>query len=100
MRKQYLLLVSAVAVLGGVFYWMRSSVRDLGGGQTAGAEESHAVPRIPASQANLPDAGFDFSIRSMDGRTIPFSDFKGKTIFLNFWATWCGPCREEMPSIE
>jgi len=43
---------------------------------------------------------YNFSIRDINGQVVPFSQFKGKTVFLNVWATWCGPCRYEMPSIE
>ena len=42
----------------------------------------------------------DFSIASFDGKKISLKDFRGKTVFLNFWATWCVPCREEMPAME
>jgi peroxiredoxin len=42
----------------------------------------------------------DFQVRTPDGSTLRLSDFKGKVVFLNFWATWCEPCREEMPSME
>ncbi len=42
----------------------------------------------------------DFSVKSIDGKPIKLSDFRGKVVFLNFWATWCPPCRAEMPSIE
>jgi peroxiredoxin len=42
----------------------------------------------------------DFTLADPDGKKISLKDFRGKTIFLNFWATWCEPCREEMPAIE
>ncbi|PIV85131.1 MAG: thioredoxin [Nitrospirae bacterium CG17_big_fil_post_rev_8_21_14_2_50_50_9] len=42
----------------------------------------------------------DFMIKDLKGNAVRLSDFRGKLIFLNFWATWCPPCREEMPSIE
>jgi len=42
----------------------------------------------------------DFSLSLLEGETRSLSSFKGKVIFLNFWATWCGPCRVEMPSME
>jgi thiol-disulfide isomerase/thioredoxin len=43
---------------------------------------------------------YNFKIRDLNGTVIDFKDFKGKTIFINVWATWCGPCRIEMPSIQ
>jgi len=42
----------------------------------------------------------DFSVRTLEGKQIKLSEFKGKVVLLNFWATWCPPCRAEMPSIE
>lgn len=44
----------------------------------------------------LPDIAFNDEA----GKTLKLSDFKGKTILLNLWATWCAPCREEMPSLD
>lgn len=42
----------------------------------------------------------DFTLKDQYGNTHTLSDYKGKTVFLNFWATWCGPCRAEMPDIQ
>lgn len=42
----------------------------------------------------------DFDLPDLDDNQIRLSDFRGKVVFLNFWATWCKPCREEMPSME
>lgn len=41
-----------------------------------------------------------FTLPGLDGRNVNLADYKGKVVFLNIWATWCPPCREEMPSIE
>jgi thiol-disulfide isomerase/thioredoxin len=43
---------------------------------------------------------FDWTLGTLDGKNIRLSQLKGKIVFLNFWATWCPPCRAEMPSIE
>lgn len=42
----------------------------------------------------------DFELPALDGGTVRLSQLRGKIVFLNFWATWCAPCREEMPSME
>jgi len=42
----------------------------------------------------------DFSLPNLDDKTVKLSDYRGKVVFLNFWATWCNACREEMPSME
>ena len=41
-----------------------------------------------------------FALEDLNGRMVTLGDLRGKIVFLNVWATWCGPCREEMPSIE
>jgi thiol-disulfide isomerase/thioredoxin len=42
----------------------------------------------------------DFSLDSLDGSKVSLSSFKGKVVLLSFWATWCGPCKQEMPAME
>ena len=41
----------------------------------------------------------DFTLQSMDGKEVKLSDFKGKKVYLKFWASWCGPCKKSMPEL-
>ncbi len=60
-----------------------------------GSEQSQSDATVAAgSQAA------NFKLEALDGHTVSLESLRGKVIFLNVWATWCGPCREEMPSME
>lgn len=48
----------------------------------------------------LGDRAPDFKVQTMDGEEVNLSDYKGKKVFLNFWATWCPPCKAEMPHMQ
>jgi peroxiredoxin len=54
--------------------------------------------KAPAPQAGFPAP--DFELASTSGEIVRLSDLRGQAVLVNLWATWCPPCREEMPSIE
>ncbi len=63
-----------------------------------GAAATSAAPKPNASCSVTPkNANLDFTLKDMNGKSVRLSDYKGKVIMLNFWATWCGPCKYEIP---
>ncbi len=53
-----------------------------------------------ASGASTPAPAPDFALPARDGADVRLSEFKGQVVMINFWATWCGPCRQEMPLLQ
>lgn len=76
-------LVGFIAALAGSALWL-------------GNRPAPASAVVALSPGALMAAGF----RDLDGRTRSLGEFQGKVVVLNFWATWCAPCREEMPGFE
>lgn len=54
----------------------------------------------PTARAGVPASAPDFALPAMDGSELRLSDLKGQVVMINFWATWCGPCRQEMPLLQ
>jgi thiol-disulfide isomerase/thioredoxin len=84
-----LTLLGGAVILAGV--WI---MRSLPSGRSV--QSALRPPEFPATTA----ADFDWTVQSLDGRPFHLETAKGKVVFLNLWATWCGPCVREMPDIQ
>jgi peroxiredoxin len=93
LRRRWLELSAFVLLLGGALVGAAylGSARD--------AARSAEAPAFDVVRPKTPDAAPAFALEDLAGRRVSLADFRGRAVFLNFWATWCAPCREEFPAM-
>jgi len=99
MKKSYwLLLAFGVLLIVLSFTPLPDLVGLIGsGGARGGVAAAQGSGGSGACPANAPEARLDFTMKDMNGADVKFADHKGKVVLLNFWATWCPPCKMEIP---
>ena len=69
-------------------------------GSSEKKEETNKQTASSSTSENKAIQAFDFTAMDKDGKTVKLSDFKGKKVYINMWASWCGPCMREIPELE
>jgi len=86
-RKKMLIVITSLIIFVGIWTLMGTFTNKTVHSETeVGVEVGMKAP--------------DFTINNVNGKEVSLSDYQGTKVFLNFWASWCPPCREEMPSIQ
>ena len=98
-RRSTWLAMGAVAVALGLI-WLAPGIGDVHQDEAA---PDGAVTDYPGEPDDVKATGkpapLHFTLKDMNGADVKLASFKGKVILLNFWATWCGPCKAEIPSL-
>jgi peroxiredoxin len=93
MRNILATIAVGIVIVGLIWFFDRPGGVGSSSSITLTASASGPAPR-------LDKVAPDFSVRDLDGNMVALSDFRGRPVWINFWATWCPPCRAETPDIQ
>ncbi|CAM3792291.1 peroxiredoxin family protein [Marinicrinis lubricantis] len=95
MKKNVIAIIVILALVGWGIYDSRDSQSNLEASNST--QKETAEVKVGTQVGNMAP---DFQLVSLDGEEVKLTDYRGKKVLLNFWATWCPPCRVEMPHME
>ena len=99
-NRMLVILLALIAVVCVALWYADKVERE---GKAAAAAEQPADEAAEAAAATLAGEGTeapDFTVEMIDGSKVALSELRGKVVLLNFWATWCPPCREELSHVQ
>ncbi|MGM9965862.1 TlpA disulfide reductase family protein [Rummeliibacillus sp. TYF005] len=97
-KKIFALLVVVVLIAIALTNFMKSKIADDEKIDTSSTQVSSTVEN--ESGLKVGQTAPDFTLKTLDGKEAKLSDYRGKKVILNFWATWCPPCKAEIPHME
>lgn len=99
-----LVIAASILLLGGCSQGENKSSQSAGDAPGTAQTENNATQADPSSEEaaeieHEPELAPSFELKSLDGDTVTLEDYKGQYVYINFWATWCQYCDEEMPDL-
>lgn len=99
-KKIIILIVAAIVLIGGLYYYTTANSNSTTTEKDSPVEDIEKKDETPKVDIAFGELAPDFTLENLDGEEVSLSDYRGKLVLLNFWATWCGYCDAEMPDLN